>query len=83
MSKMIRISPDTDNTLDQLAKQTGMSKKMLTEQAIKKLAREKLFELAGQAYEQVRSNPTSRKEEQDEQKLWDSTLLDGLDNDKN
>ena len=79
MSKMIRISPETYKTLDTISKKTGMSKKLFTEEAIERFAREKFLELAGQAYSRTQKNPQAWNKELEERALWETTLADGID----
>ena len=81
MYKMIRMSDETSQYLDGLAKDTGESKQELMAEAVKYLHRKYMFEKANQAYEKLKADPEKWKKELEERALWDTTLLDGLEDD--
>jgi hypothetical protein len=55
------------------------SKQKIIERALDRLERESLLKRANEAFEAIRSNPEAWKEELEEQKEWDITLNDGLE----
>lgn len=79
MSKMIRISNNTNNCLDKLSAETGYSKKSLLEKAVDILLRKYFLEKTNKEYEALKKNPVAWNIELEERKLWDNILLDGLE----
>ncbi len=79
MSKIIRISKNAYERLNQLEEDMGASKQSIIEKALDRLARENLLKKANEAYEALRSDPEAWAEELRERGEWDVTLLDGLE----
>jgi len=80
MSKIIRISEESFLKLSHLEKEMENSKQEIIDKALEKLARENLLVRAHKAYENLRNNPNLLQEDIEEQKEWESTLNDGLEN---
>ncbi len=77
---MMRISEETYYQLQHLSKEYGKSKQDIMAQAIKKLKNELFLKRANQEYAQLKKqDPAAWKEMEEEAKLWDVTLTDGLD----
>lgn len=76
MSKMMRVTDETANDLNELAKDMKKSKQLLMEMAVKKMAREQFFRKVEEAYR--RMSPEERALEIKEAGEWDVTLADGL-----
>ncbi len=79
--KMIRLTDEANNHLDELAQDSGQSKQDLMVQAIKMLAADYFFKKADAAYARLKKDPKAWKQELEERKLWESTQLDGLKHD--
>ncbi len=81
MSKMIRMTEETSGYLDELAKETSKPKQDLLAQAIWELYKRNFFERLNEAYINLKKDPVAWEEELAERRLWDVTLLDGLNED--
>lgn len=81
MSKTVRISEETNNNLDQLSKSIGKSKQDIVEKAVNLLARQYFLKKASKAYEALKKNKKTWKEELEERGEWDVTLDEGLSDD--
>ena len=79
--KMIRLNEESDQQLDEIAKETGETKQDLMKAAVALLARKYFFEKANKAFAELRKDKKAWQEELEERKLWDATLLDGLKDD--
>jgi predicted DNA-binding protein len=79
MTTTIRVSTETRNTLNSLAKKRGISMQDAAQEAVETYRRQQLLETANTAYAKLRANPKASKDFDDETKLWDATLADGLD----
>ena len=55
------------------------SKQKIMERALDRLKREDLLKRANEAFEALRRDPVAWKKELEEQKEWDITLNDGLE----
>lgn len=75
----MRISEDAYSKIDQIAKNTGLSRQDIIDQAIGKLEQEIILQQANEAYSAVKRNPEQSREQQ-EINLWESTLQDRLGN---
>jgi predicted transcriptional regulator len=80
MSKIMRISDNTADLLNQLAKETKKTKSSLIEKAVSAYAQELFVRAANQEYARVNKGRKDKSLEK-ELKIWDVTLSDGLDND--
>ncbi len=82
MYKMIRMSEEVSRDLDEMSNDTGESKQDLMAEAIKMLQRKYFWEKGNRAYADLRKDPKKWKAELEERAAWESTLLDGLKDDK-
>ena len=78
MSKMVRISIDSDKILNKLSKEVKISKQKIIANALDLLHRKYFMEKANQQY--LALSNKEKKEIQKESAEWDSTLLDELEN---
>ena len=76
----IRLSPQSEAALRELARREGKPIQAVLDEAIEHYQREKFMEEANAAYSRLQSDPEAWKEELDERRAWDATLKDGLDN---
>jgi len=79
MSKMMRISDNTDKNLDELKNILGTSKQTILEKAVDLYIREQFLKKTNEEYAQLQKDPKAWAEELEERALWDVTLADGLD----
>jgi len=76
--KMIRINDEINQSLDNLAQESGETKQELLKKAVELLIREHFFLKADKAYKTLKSNPKQWAAELSERKLWEATSQDGL-----
>ncbi len=79
MTTTIRVNQETRNTISQLAKKRGISMQEAVHEAVEVYRRQQLLEVANTAYAKMRADPKASKDFDDETRLWDATLADGLD----
>lgn len=75
----IRVSKETRDLLNQLARATGTSVQRVLETALEQYRRRQFLETLNAAYAASQADPQARAEASAEAALWDMTLLDGLD----
>lgn len=76
---LVRVNPETHAALHELAKDLHLSLQEVLGQAVEQYRRRTLLEQANVAYAALRADPQAWQEELAERALWDTTLLDGLD----
>ena len=75
----IHISETTLARLSELARWESCSVNDILEQAIKEQYDRKFWDAANAGYAALRADPAAWAEVEAERKLWDNTLMDGLD----
>lgn len=75
----IPISETAQRILRELAEQTGQSMTDVLDKALDAYRRKLFFEQLNAGYAALRADPQAWAEELEERKLWDATLMDGLD----
>lgn len=75
----ISISEKSRQMLHELTEQTGQSMTEILDKALDAYRRQLFFEQLNAGYAALRADPEAWAEELRERKLWDATLLDGLD----
>jgi hypothetical protein len=78
----VRISEASHQVLKELAEQTGQTMMDVLDKALDACRRKLFFELMNAGYAELRADPEAWAEHQAERKLWDATLMDGLDPDE-
>ena len=78
----IPIGEATQHILRELAEQTGQSMTEVLDKALDAYRRKLFFEQLNAGYAALRADPEAWAEELQERKLWDATLMDGLDADE-
>lgn len=81
--KTVRIGAQVHDTLKRLAKEDGGSLQDVLGKAIKEYDRQRFFDRLDADFVALRADPLAWKEYRDELKLWEGTLMDGLDPDEN
>jgi predicted transcriptional regulator len=77
-SQTIRINKKTHDALRDLAAKSNTTMSAVVEAAILEYQRRKYWEEYYAAYEALKASPEAWAEHQEEMKLWDATLTDGL-----
>jgi predicted transcriptional regulator len=75
----IRVSTDTRDLLNRLARTTGTSMQHVLEAALEQYRRRQFLEALNAAYAAMQADPQAQAEEAEERAWWDTTLLDGVD----
>lgn len=78
----VRVSEASHRILKDLAKQTGQTMMDVLDEALDAYRRKLFFEQMNAGYAELRADPEAWSEVEAERKLWDATLMDGLDPDE-
>lgn len=78
----ISISEASHQILKELAEKTGQSMMDVLDKALDAYRRKLFFEQMNAGYAKLRANSEAWAEHLAERKLWDATLMDGLDPDE-
>jgi hypothetical protein len=76
------ISEAAQRILQELVEQTGLTMREVLDKALDAYRRQLFFEGLKADYAALRADPQAWAEELAERKLWEGTLLDGLDRDE-
>lgn len=78
----VRISEASHRLLQDLAEHTGQPMMDVLDKALDAYRRKLFFEQLNAGYAEMRADPEAWAEHVAERKLWDATLMDGLDADE-
>ena len=78
-SAMVRISDHTREALREIAYAEEASMQSVLEKAVEQYRRRRLFEQLDASYAKLQEDPEAWQSLQDERRVWDATLGDGLD----
>src|SRR5262249_58509244 len=78
----VRISEASHQILKELAEHTGQTMMDVLDKALDVYRRKLFFEQLNAGYAELRADPEAWAEHLAERKLWDATLMDGLDRDE-
>jgi hypothetical protein len=78
----VPISEASHRVLQELAEQTGQTMTAILDKALDAYRRKVFFEQLNADYAALRADPEAWAEMEAERKLWDATLMDGLDPDE-
>lgn len=78
-STTVRITRNTWKSLQETARQTGMTMQEIMEKSVEEYRRKRLLEETNNAFLNLKKKPGQWKEEQEERQLWDKTLGDNLE----
>lgn len=78
----IQLSETSHRILCEIAEKTGQSPTDVHDKALDAYRRKLFFEQLNADYAALRADPQAWAEELEERKLWDATLMDGLDPDE-
>ena len=79
MSKMMRISNETSQHLDELSTDKKIPKQKIIEKAVEMFARKYFLIKTNKEYSELKKNTKNWQHELDELEEWDTTLLDHLE----
>jgi hypothetical protein len=77
-STTVRISSRGLDLLRAISQLETLSQTAILEKALEEYRRNLFFAQANAAFEKLRADPVAWKEELEERKLWENTLMDGL-----
>lgn len=75
----VRIDARTHRVLKELANESGESMQAVLQRVIEEERRRRFVEAANADYAALQAHPAAWAELEAERKLWDTTLLDGLE----
>lgn len=78
----VRISDESHQKLKELAARTGDTMMDVLDKALEAYRRKLFFEQMNAGYSELRADSEAWAEHLAERKLWDATLMDGLDRDE-
>jgi hypothetical protein len=78
-STMVRISEKSSKVLKQLASESGDTMQAVLDKALEEYRRKAFFDSFDASVEALQADPAAWEEYKAEQKVWDATLMDGLD----
>lgn len=79
MSVTVRISPETRETVQQIARESNESMQSVIAKAVEEYKRYLLIERTNEAFAALRLQPKQWAEELEERHLWNATLNDDLE----
>jgi predicted transcriptional regulator len=77
----VQIAENTQRSLEALSEQTGRSVSEIIDKAIEEYRRKLFFEGVDRDFAALKANPEAWDEELEERRLFENTLMDGLDPD--
>jgi predicted CopG family antitoxin len=75
----IRVKKDLYNTVKSIAKEKNKNMQDILDEAIKDYKKREFFDSLNAAYAKLSANPKVWKEAERDREVWDTTLLDGLE----
>jgi predicted transcriptional regulator len=78
----VRISEESHTILKELSEQTGQTMMNVLEKALDGYRRKIFFEQLNAGYAELQADSAAWAEHLAERKVWDATLMDGLDQDE-
>jgi predicted transcriptional regulator len=78
-SATVRISDETHGVLKSLSGRTRRSMQSILDEAVREYRKKLFWEQAAQDFEALRANEPAWQAELDEQRAWDVTSADGLE----
>lgn len=77
----VRVSSKARKALRELSRKSGESMQAIIDEAIEAYRRKRFFEEFDAAVRKLQEDPKAWQEELEERKLWEATLMDGLEDD--
>ena len=79
MAVQVRVNESTHAVISSLAKELGESMQSIVDKAVERYKREVFLENLNQDFKRLRENEAAWASEVEERRLWENTLLDGID----
>lgn len=79
MSVMVRVDKDTRERIKKIARLEGRNMNEIIRMAIDKYEQDRVLDEFNEAYARVKNNPDEWADMEKERKVWDNTLMDGLE----
>lgn len=79
MAVQVRVNESTHAIINSLAKELGESMQSIVDKAVERYKREIFLESLNQDFKRLRENEEDWVSELEERKLWENTLLDGVE----
>jgi hypothetical protein len=77
--RTVRVTEATHRTLQDLAGRAGEPMTTVLARAVERYRREQLLRDANEALAVLKADPVAWREMKEDDKLWDATLMDGLE----
>jgi predicted transcriptional regulator len=75
----IRVKKELYNTVKSIAKEKNKNMQDILDEAIQDYKKREFFDSLNAAYAKLKTNPKVWKEAENEREVWDTILLDGLE----
>lgn len=79
MAVQVRVNESTHSAISSLAKELGESMQSVVDKAVERYKRDIFLEQLNQDFRCLRENEEDWNVELEERRLWDNTLLDGVE----
>ncbi len=79
MAVQVRVNEETHAIIRDLAKESGESMQRIIDKAVERYKRELFLESLNEDFKNLRENETEWACELEERRLWENTLLDGVE----
>ncbi len=79
MAVQVRVNESTHSAISSLAKELGESMQTVVDKAIERYKREIFLEHLNEDFRRFRENEKDWNAELEERRLWDNTMLDGVE----
>lgn len=79
MAIQVRVNEETHAIIRDLAKEFGESMQTIVDKAVERYKRELFLESLNEDFKNLRENETEWASELEERRLWENTLLDGVE----
>lgn len=79
LTTTVRVAESAHQTLKSISAETGEPMATILEEAIEQYRRKRMFEEANAAWAKMRADSKEWAEELEERRLWEATLMDGIE----
>lgn len=79
MATQLRVNESTHTVIRKLANERGESMQSIVEKAVERYKRDLFLESLNQDFKRLRENKEAWDVEIEERRLWENTLLDGVE----
>lgn len=78
----VRITPETRAIIQELARESDQSMQEIIANAVEQYRRQSMLRRTNEAYAALRESSRQWSKEQEERRVWDGTLADGLESEE-